>query len=283
MFALPSPKQERLVINTMSNSGSNSADALRDGFEGATETSRYSSETFIEAVHKNFSSKLFLLGMIMLTAGHVLGVFFDLTLMNFLMRAFIVLPVVTGWLFYFGSRSPKPDGKFMLAIKLERFEAIIGFACSIGVIAIYVLIYLLSGLRPDQQRFVVVLAVPMAIVTFCFAAPSLIYMLYTRSMYEDIRSNIRGGSVRLLRGIGVFSVLGSLGIAFNLVDSFFGRGTIFMQDVRAVRIIVDRSVMRLIMDIDAAPWACLLFTLLSSAGLIIKIVTILRVRHAMTR
>jgi len=267
----------------MSNSENEHRDSPQDDQGKVAVNTHYAPGTFIEIFHKYFSGKLFLFGMVLLTVGHVVGAIVNFNLMSLMMRAFVVLPVVNGWLLFVASKFPKLPEKVFIAVKLEKIDAIIGYISCIGIIAVYTMVYIFSSARRDSYGEVLILTIPILFFVFSASAPYLFYLQAQMLMLNDIRINIRDNSFRLLRGIKVYAVLGCVGVLFNIVDSIAGRGAIFTQDLRLIRLTLPHALSRLFTNPSPTEWFCLLFTLISGAGLVIKIITFIRVRHAMTQ
>jgi len=268
----------------MSSSENERADTQQNSPGDATKSAHYAPGSFVEVFHRNFSGNTYLVGLILLTVGHVFGVIANFSMMSLLVRGFVVLPVVSGWLYYFASKSPKKPEKVLLGVTLEKIDTIIGFASAIFIIIIYTMVYLFSGLdtarTPKETLFFIV--VPIMFFIFSMAVPYAIYVSSVLRMLNDIKINITDNSFRLLRGIKVYTVLGSIGIAFNIFDSVLGRAKFVTQKNLFVQMELPSSLAAIVSNPSSSARLDLVLTLASCAGLIIKIITLNMVKRELS-
>ncbi|MDR0326168.1 MAG: zinc ribbon domain-containing protein [Oscillospiraceae bacterium] len=187
----------------------------------------YAPSSYTEKIHGFGGSVLFLVGIILFSAGHLFSAFMNFNIQNIFNLMLLALPITGFWLIFAASKTPAMPEKTLPALTLFKVYVIINLVimclyallCLIASIALFYVAgevgnsYYSSGQGVLAGIGFVGLLITGGIVTF-----SIIYFRATLKVVGGIRNGIERNTFDAIPDISVFSILSYIGIGFSVLN-----------------------------------------------------------------
>ena len=180
---------------------------------------------FTRKFHSYGGSGLYLFGILLFTAGSLLGIFISFELLSIISLLLYTLPIVGFWLIFAASKSPSYPEKGLTAITLFKISVIIGL---IGVILLLILLIIgfvwvintfgmeFISLMFDEVPVItsIIIGVLIAIILFI-----ILYFKSVLTVLSGLRNGLQGKHHGKVRNVGLFTFLMSLIVGFAVLSS----------------------------------------------------------------
>jgi len=181
--------------------------------------------SFVEHLHTVGKSGLFLVGIILFTAGTLLTLIASFSIFTIFPLLLAALPITGFWLIFAASKSPKLPEKTLPALTLFKVYAIIGLVI-VGLGALITLIgfvfaFIGVGAAGGGAGFVAVF-LAFLLVAAIFVVAILFYYVAIIRVLNSIRDNITHNTMNPLRGVTPLTVVIIIITAFGLLGSLIG-------------------------------------------------------------
>jgi hypothetical protein len=186
---------------------------------------------FIETMHTYGRTSLFLVGIILFTAGNLFAFFSSFGAFSVFSLALLALPITGLWLIYFASRNPKTPEKSLSALILFKISAVIDICIKtiMGLGFLIFSLYLFSlfsslseisqGLR-SATTLVAAAAFALFIIGGVTIAIAILYFKATWQVLGEIRSGISTNHISPLPSIKLFTVFTYITVGLSALESF---------------------------------------------------------------
>jgi len=178
---------------------------------------------FIQHLHEQGKSGLFLAAIILFTAGNVFAQFMVFSAFSILSLLFVALPIVGFWLIFAASKNPTLPEKSLTALTLFKVYTIISLvfialAALIVIAATVISIIFANEFFGDLSLFLMVIAPLFIAVIIIYIA--IFYCVCILRILKSIRENIVNNTMNPLRGVTPFSIITILMVSFGILASF---------------------------------------------------------------
>ena len=192
--------------------------------------------SFTVRMHQYSSSALFLVGIILFSAGNLISQIMSINILSIYTLILAALPVIGFWLAYAAARKPRLPEKTLPALTLFKTSVIIGLVvlCLFMLVMFIVVIALMIGAGMSSQIdlfggiFSGVMVAVGIILLIILAGAIIIIVFYYRSVFRiisGIQNGIRNNIIYPLRSIKFFSVLTYIGAVFSVLSAVFSFGS----------------------------------------------------------
>lgn len=158
---------------------------------------------------------LFMVGIILFTAGSLFSVFATFTPMSIFDILILALPITGFWLIFVSSKSPKLPEKVMPSLTLFKVSIIIELVL-ISLSALILLIASIALFALLPMFGFVILLIAGGLVTYI-----ILYFQAVLGMIGGIRANIISNTFHPLAGIKRFTILTYIGVGFSVLTTLF--------------------------------------------------------------
>lgn len=253
--------------------------------------------SFIQHLHTQGKSGLFLTGIILFSIGTVLSLFVSFSFLSVLPLLLAALPITGLWLIYAASKKPILPEKTLTSLTLFKIDTIFTLVV-ISLAFAVVIISLIVSLIFSAAYFDVALgAIWFALVVVLIALVIIIpfYFVAILRIIASIRANIVGNTTNPLRGVLPFSILAITSSILGILGSLVGLAFISVMG-NAIEMWFDGLISTLVMMV---PWlanfgfdnihlmpftsAGLLLGILTQVGTILMVVSLNRLAGAVKR
>jgi len=217
-------------------------------------------ETFVQILQKHCGSKLFLIGVLLYTAGNVLTMLIGYSLVGALPLLVLILPIIGLLLVYFESKHKREPKNTLRVLKFFQICTVIILA----LLCISIPFSINAILRGGN------LAALSGFYSLIYSIPIIVYLVSLLRIIRDVRQGIRKNVQSELRGVLRISIFGLIVIILEFLH--VGLFTAFARDV----IFYFIYFMYGIADFGLSPATGFWFGILSAAGAIIFIVLLNR-------
>ena len=246
----------------------------------------YAPGTYIEALHYFGASTLFLVGIIMFSAGKLFSIFLNFTWTSIFSMMILALPVTGFWLIFAASKDPKPPEKTVPALKLFKASAIIlliqsclaGLAFLIGAIMLFAAGSAVSSLIGAGGGITAIIGIVLLLVGAALVTVNVLYYKSIVKILGGIELGITQNVFQPLPDIKFFTLLtyitvglSALGALISMVISI-ALGTYVRTVTRALPDFIGNTVED-ILGVGGLPFAEI-FTLTGLAGIILCVIVL---------
>ena len=177
---------------------------------------------FAETFRCYGGSTLFLVGIILFTAGNLANHILPFGLYNLFLLAPQALPIAGFWLIFAASKSSKPSGlqgKALPALVLFKVKIIINLvlACFVPLIALVLSVVAMTGGSVFGIDGVMAVGIILLLLTAGTAVLVIIYYKAVFRVVGGIREGLVKNTVKPLRGLNAFSVLTYIFVGFSIL------------------------------------------------------------------
>ena len=175
----------------------------------------YAPGSVVERLHVFFGSTLFLVGIILITAGTLISAVISFSVFSIFSLLLTALPIVSAWLKYAASKSPKQPEKFLAAITLDKVSAIITLVgLSLLAFLMLVLAFFMASLT-GEPGVILVMLIPIAVLM----AWTIIVFIAFMKVLKGLREGIERNSDKQLSGIMVYSIMRCVEVGLTALSS----------------------------------------------------------------
>ena len=247
-------------------------------------TVHYAKGSFIEKFHNVGGSILFLVGIILFTAGNLFSFFMSFNWMSTLSMVMLALPVTGFWLIFAASKAPKMPEKVLPSLTLFKASTIIDLVLSclqallLFIVAIIVFVGAsnLGGRSYASGNLLGLVGFLILLVGAGILVIGIIYFKAIQRVLNGLRSNIMYNTFHPLPGIKPFIVLtyiivcaGALGTLVSSVGSVALSGALY-----SVSYLLPSELGGIVDNLLGGSAVDLLFKFMGYAGIIICIVAL---------
>jgi len=246
--------------------------------------------SFTAHLHKHGSSTLFLVGIILFTAGNALTSIIAFSFLSIFQMALLALPIIGFWLIYAASKTPSEPEKTLPALTLFRVHTIISLVLLCIVAGLFALVALILSVALGAEfggGAAVGALVLFLIVAGIIALFIVFYFVAILKIIKDIRRNIIENVFKPIRGVTSFTVFTYIMIGFGLLGTIIGFvalgiATSFIDELiwYAPELMILEPVLYGAMAVNAIS---VLFSLASSIGVVICVVVLNKFVSGMPR
>ena len=188
--------------------------------------------SFIELVQKYGGSPLFLIAIILYSAGSIISQVMNFSAFSIFSLAFAILPIIAFWMIFGASKSPRLPERTLTSLTIFKVIIIIGLVmiCLVFLLVIVLFIIMIAAANyaggssafseiGDATGILAALGIGMLIF---FAIALVIVIIYYRSVLVaigSIKKGIINNSFSPLRGVGAFSVFSYIGLGFSIIST----------------------------------------------------------------
>ena len=253
------------------------------------------SGSFIQYLHTQGRSGLFLTGIILFTAGTVFSQVASFSAFSIITLLFTALPIIGLWLIFAASKNPTLPEKTLTALTLFKIYIIItlvliSLVLLLSIIAIVFSFILAAEFFNSSPMIAHLLIVPL-FITLILTAFVFIYYIAALRILKSIKENIIHNTMNPLRGVLPFSIvaiiMASLSILFSLGGlAFIGAAGSFIDYLtnELMHVIstqqalqysgIHYEISNIIFDIVPTLTMALLFGILTQVGTILLVVSL---------
>jgi len=206
--------------------------------------SQYVFGGFVELLQQFAGSGVFLIGIILFTAGSALSFAMTFSVFSIIPLVLLLLPIIGFWFMYASSKNPGLPDKSLSAVSLFQASVIIdlilyciiavsAFGLSILVLALANTLgtgYFFSALSnygiaswaSDAAEFIRMIGFVLLIATGVFILVIVIYFRSILKILSAIKRGLFSNTFSVLPCVGIFTALTFIGILFSLVSAIAG-------------------------------------------------------------
>jgi len=189
-------------------------------------TAHYAPDSFIELFHYSGQSVLFLVGIILFSAGKLLAIFASFTWVSIFSMMFLALPVTGFWLIFAASKAPVLPEKTLTALTLFKVSVTVDlvFSCLQGFLFLIlsILLFVVAGAGELSSSGVVFISF-MGIVFFfaggVVAALAIIYFRAALKIIGGLKANILNNTFEPLPNLNFFTILTYISVGFGALGA----------------------------------------------------------------
>ncbi|MCL2573586.1 MAG: hypothetical protein FWE34_03415 [Defluviitaleaceae bacterium] len=184
--------------------------------------------SFIEHLHNQGKSGLFLVGSILFTAGTLLSIFVAFSIFDIFGLLLAALPITALWLIFAASKAPRLPEKTLTALTLFKVHTIIMLVLFSLVALLALIVFIIAfigvsqmggiGFGPLFLVFLLTMGIFVCVIVFYYAA--------ILKIINSIRDNINFNTFNPLRGVLPFTIIAMLITGLGLLLSLIGLATI---------------------------------------------------------
>jgi hypothetical protein len=176
---------------------------------------------FIQHLHTQGKSGLFLAGIILLTAGTGLTLFASFSFFSILPLLLAALPIVGFWLIFAASRKPILPEKTLPALTLFKIHTIFYLAVIslAALVSVGSLVLALVGMSYYGGGPFAAVLFALFLVTAFFVIAIVFYYVAILKIISSTRANIVHNTMNPLRGVMPFSIIAVLMAGFGILTS----------------------------------------------------------------
>jgi hypothetical protein len=180
----------------------------------------YAPGSFTEMLHSFGSTTLFMVAIILFSAGGILDIFMSFNIFSIFSLGLLALPVTGFWLIFAASKQPKLPEKTITSLKLFKVSIIIELvficlAALIVIVAAIIIIGAASHLGGGVMAIgIIALLIAGGMVTFI-----IIYFKAVLQMLAGISRGITYNTFNPLPGIKVFTILTYIMVGFSVLGA----------------------------------------------------------------
>ena len=180
---------------------------------------------FTAKFHSFGGSTTFLIGILLFTAGNLMGVFVAFGFFSIISLLLMALPITGFWLIYAASRSPSYPDKSLTALTLFKISVIIGLVVvsliGVGLLIFFIWLFSTFGFALVADIFAEVpgfallfLAIFIGIILFV-----IYYFKSLLTVLSDLRNGLQGRLHDKVRNVGLFTALMGIIVGFSIIYS----------------------------------------------------------------
>ena len=177
---------------------------------------------FIQHLHIQGKSGLFLTGIILFTTGTVFTLFTSFSFFSIIPLILSALPIVGFWLIFAASRKPVLPEKTLTALTLFKIHTIF-YLVLISLAALVLLVSLIlasAGMAYFGGLSLMAILAPFVLVAVFFVVVIVFYYVAILKIISSIRTNIIHNTMNPLRGVTPFSIIALLMAGIGILVSF---------------------------------------------------------------
>ncbi|MCL2002577.1 MAG: zinc ribbon domain-containing protein [Oscillospiraceae bacterium] len=245
----------------------------------------YAPGSFVERLHTQTGSILFLVGIILFSAGNLFSLFMSFSIASIFSLMLLALPITGFWLMFASAKAPRLPEKTLPALTLFKVSVTIDLvvACLAGLLLLIVsIVFFAAGDTVSSfsggAGFVyglgfLVLLIAGGVVTF-----GVIYFKAASGIVQGIRNGITYNAFHPLPGIKTFTILTYIGVGFAVLGAIITAAAVgFVSNMFSAL----PGFFNIFEDILTDNALSALFTLMTSGGIVVCLVALTQFNNSL--